>query len=116
MLKNFTPGFHTQNLQYPVAHSQRSSETCWPMSPRTRSKQSSYMVSTKMSPHNVCLPLIGRVTAIRRAGSRLAFVDIVQDGHRVQTMCNVQRLDGENAASGFADLFRTFRRGDNLRT
>ena len=57
---------------------------------------------------------IGRISSFRIASKKLLFLDIVQDGHKVQGVCDLSRL---NAFSGvFAQKFRDFyhliRRGD----
>ncbi|KAJ5807762.1 hypothetical protein N7474_009031 [Penicillium riverlandense] len=53
----------------------------------------------------------GRIRTYRLAGSKLIFFDIVQDGHKLQVMCNQRRLDGVEPEQ-FKRLFRLLRRGD----
>ncbi|OJJ39665.1 hypothetical protein ASPWEDRAFT_37482 [Aspergillus wentii DTO 134E9] len=53
----------------------------------------------------------GRIRTYRLAGSKLIFFDIVQDGHKVQVMCNQRRLDGVSPQD-FKKLYRLLRRGD----
>ncbi|KAL2868826.1 putative lysyl-tRNA synthetase [Aspergillus lucknowensis] len=53
----------------------------------------------------------GRVRTYRLAGSKLVFFDIVQDGHKVQIMCNFRRLDGATPHT-FRQFYRLLRRGD----
>ncbi|PLB46675.1 lysyl-tRNA synthetase [Aspergillus steynii IBT 23096] len=53
----------------------------------------------------------GRVRTSRLAGSKLIFFDLVQNGHKVQAMCNLRLLDGITPA-GFKKLYRLLRRGD----
>ncbi|PKX89514.1 putative lysyl-tRNA synthetase [Aspergillus novofumigatus IBT 16806] len=53
----------------------------------------------------------GRIRAYRLAGSKLIFFDIFQDGHKVQVMCNIRKLDGV-APDAFKRFYRLLRRGD----
>lgn len=57
------------------------------------------------------LRLIGRIRTYRLAGSKLIFFDIIQDGHKVQVMCNQRRLDGVSPEQ-FKGFYRLLRRGD----
>ena len=57
------------------------------------------------------LRLVGRVRTSRLAGSKLIFFDLVQNGHKVQAMCNLRLLEGITPA-GFKKLYRLLRRGD----
>ncbi|THC97626.1 hypothetical protein EYZ11_002916 [Aspergillus tanneri] len=50
-------------------------------------------------------------TTARLAGSKLIFFDIFQNGHKVQIMCNLRRLEG-TTPEGFKRLYRLLRRGD----
>jgi lysyl-tRNA synthetase class 2 len=54
---------------------------------------------------------VGRIRTYRLAGSKLIFFDLVQDGHKVQIMCNQRRLDGVPPET-FKKLYRLLRRGD----
>ncbi|GIK02328.1 hypothetical protein Aspvir_006377 [Aspergillus viridinutans] len=56
---------------------------------------------------------IGRIRAYRLAGSKLIFFDIFQDGHKVQVMCNIRKLDGV-APDAFKRFYRLLRRGDTF--
>ncbi|KAL4911977.1 hypothetical protein BDW62DRAFT_195728 [Aspergillus aurantiobrunneus] len=53
----------------------------------------------------------GRIRTYRLAGNKLIFFDIVQDGHKVQIMCNLRQLDGVSPDT-FKRFFRVLRRGD----
>ncbi|KAJ9488912.1 hypothetical protein VN97_g4380 [Penicillium thymicola] len=53
----------------------------------------------------------GRIRTYRLAGSKLIFFDIVQDGHKVQVMCNKRRLDSVSPED-FKKFYRLLRRGD----
>ncbi|KAJ5636746.1 uncharacterized protein N7484_010059 [Penicillium longicatenatum] len=53
----------------------------------------------------------GRIRTYRLAGSKLSFFDIVQDGHKVQVMCNKGQLQGIES-SQFKTFNRLLRRGD----
>ncbi|KAF9889933.1 hypothetical protein FE257_006807 [Aspergillus nanangensis] len=53
----------------------------------------------------------GRIRTYRLAGSKLMFFDIVQDGHKLQAMCNLRQLDGISSQE-FKQLYRLLRRGD----
>ncbi|KAL2003328.1 hypothetical protein VTN02DRAFT_4238 [Thermoascus thermophilus] len=53
----------------------------------------------------------GRIRTYRLAGSKLLFFDIVQDGHKVQVMCNQRLLSGVTP-DRFKQLYRLLRRGD----
>ncbi|KAE8345359.1 hypothetical protein BDV24DRAFT_125870 [Aspergillus arachidicola] len=53
----------------------------------------------------------GRIRTYRLAGSKLIFFDIVQNGHKVQVMCNLRQLPGITP-DAFKKLYRLLRRGD----
>ncbi|KAL4806891.1 hypothetical protein BDV18DRAFT_138406 [Aspergillus unguis] len=53
----------------------------------------------------------GRVRVSRLAGNKLIFFDIIQDGHKVQIMCNLKRLEGVDREA-FKKFYRVLRRGD----
>ncbi|KAJ5477508.1 Lysine--tRNA ligase [Penicillium diatomitis] len=53
----------------------------------------------------------GRIRTYRLAGSKLIFFDIVQDGHKVQVMCNKRQLANVDG-SEFKKFYRLLRRGD----
>ncbi|CDM26443.1 hypothetical protein DTO013E5_4820 [Penicillium roqueforti] len=53
----------------------------------------------------------GRIRTYRLAGSKLIFFDIVQDGHKVQVMCNKRRLENVSPED-FKKFYRLLRRGD----
>lgn len=57
------------------------------------------------------LSIGGRIRTYRLAGSKLIFFDIVQDGHKVQVMCNQRLLSGVTPEK-FKQLYRLLRRGD----
>lgn len=54
---------------------------------------------------------VGRIRTYRLAGSKLLFFDLVQDGYKIQIMCNQRRLDGVSPEE-FKGLYRRLRRGD----
>ncbi|KAJ5444371.1 Lysine--tRNA ligase [Penicillium daleae] len=53
----------------------------------------------------------GRIRTYRLAGSKLIFFDIVQDGCKVQVMCNKRQLEGIEGPE-FKKFYRLLRRGD----
>ncbi|KAH0564946.1 hypothetical protein GP486_001666 [Trichoglossum hirsutum] len=57
--------------------------------------------------------LRGRVYSSRIAGSRLVFFDLVQDGHHVQVLCNLRKIDPLGMSiEEFKQFYRILRRGD----
>ena len=53
--------------------------------------------------------------SIRRAGSKLVFLDLLQDGDRVQVLCNLRLLiESGVSAHDFRKFFHALRRGDIL--
>lgn len=58
------------------------------------------------------LSFVGRVYSIRTAGSKLMFLDIVQDGSRLQVICNIGKLDGSQHIVPFKLFRRVVKRGD----
>ncbi|MCJ1286787.1 hypothetical protein MMC26_006133 [Xylographa opegraphella] len=61
------------------------------------------------------ISLQGRVNAIRVAGSKLVFFDLVQDGQHVQSLCNYQVLSEAGVTiEEFKRFYQTIRRGDIL--
>lgn len=56
--------------------------------------------------------LRGRVLRCRVAGKSLAFFDIMQDGQKVQVVCNFNRLRSGIESSQFRDFFKQIQRGD----
>lgn len=58
--------------------------------------------------------LHGRVHSIRRAGSKLVFIDIVSEFKRVQGLVNIGRLEDVDVEQ-FKNLARLLRRGDHIR-
>ena len=53
----------------------------------------------------------GRVAAKRSAGKRLFFVDIVENGQKVQALCNFRQVEGVTL-QGFKSAFQQLQRGD----
>ncbi|KAJ5455354.1 hypothetical protein N7475_010475 [Penicillium sp. IBT 31633x] len=53
----------------------------------------------------------GRIRTYRLAGSKLIFFDVVQDGHKIQVMCNKRRLESVSPEE-FKKFYRLLRRGD----
>ncbi|RDL33139.1 Class II aaRS and biotin synthetase [Venustampulla echinocandica] len=58
----------------------------------------------------------GRITSVRVFGSSLVFVDIVEDGHRVQGVCNFSEIGIFNSLDKkqFELFVKTARRGDYI--
>ncbi|KAI9837082.1 MAG: hypothetical protein M1819_000731 [Sarea resinae] len=55
----------------------------------------------------------GRVYSSRIAGSKLVFFDLVQDGNRVQGVCDLKKLQSSGASEeDFKQFYRLLRRGD----
>ncbi|TVY13853.1 Lysine--tRNA ligase, partial [Lachnellula arida] len=56
----------------------------------------------------------GRLMSFRMAGSKLIFLDIYQDGHMVQGICNQNDLDAFNGITmkGFRNFWHNLQRGD----
>ena len=61
----------------------------------------------------VVLSTAGRIRSHRLAGSKLVFLDILQNGHKVQVMCNKRLLDGVTM-DHFKKWSRLLRRGDTF--
>ena len=55
--------------------------------------------------------LCGRINSSRASGSKLRFFDFVQEGHKVQILCNQRRMDGV-PPDEFKKAHHIFRRGD----
>jgi hypothetical protein len=61
----------------------------------------------------VKLNMVGRVSSIRLAGSKLAFFDLVQDGQRVQGLCNLGLLSHTGVTpQEYKRFYQKLRRGD----
>ncbi|KAL8948023.1 MAG: hypothetical protein Q9222_005754 [Ikaeria aurantiellina] len=59
------------------------------------------------------LTWVGRVKSIRVAGTGLAFLDLVQEGHTVQGLCILRTIDPSGSSvSSFREFYRKARRGD----
>jgi lysyl-tRNA synthetase class 2 len=60
------------------------------------------------------LIVLGRLYSSRIAGTKLAFLDVVQDGNRVQGLVNLRRLQTEDdvQAEQFKEFYHLARRGD----
>ena len=59
------------------------------------------------------LRLLGRVNSVRVAGSKLVFFDLLQEGHRVQGLCNFRLLSEASVTPRrFRKFYQTLRRGD----
>lgn len=57
--------------------------------------------------------LSGRIQAFRIAGSKLVFIDIAQEGHSVQGVCDFGRIQKNNPdPEGFNKFVRSMRKGD----
>jgi lysyl-tRNA synthetase class II len=59
------------------------------------------------------LTYLGRIYSFRIGGSKLAFIDIVQDGYKVQGLCNLAKLEALGVADReFREFLHIARRGD----
>lgn len=56
---------------------------------------------------------VGRIRSYRLAGSKLIFFDIIQNGSKLQAMCNLRQLADVTPAK-FKQLYRLLRRGDSF--
>lgn len=57
--------------------------------------------------------MLGRVRSVRTLGSKLLFVDIERDSHRLQIMIEVKKLENyEDALEPFRNFKRIVGRGD----
>ncbi|KAK0747761.1 hypothetical protein B0T21DRAFT_279178 [Apiosordaria backusii] len=56
--------------------------------------------------------LRGRVESVRRAGSKLVFIDIRSEFENVQGLCNLGKLVDGTTGAGLKDLARLLNRGD----
>ncbi|RDW87647.1 lysine--tRNA ligase [Coleophoma crateriformis] len=55
----------------------------------------------------------GRLTSARISGSKLVFLDIIQDGHRIQAICSLAKLEASGVTADiFRNFYHIFRRGD----
>ncbi|KAL8678060.1 MAG: hypothetical protein Q9186_005555 [Xanthomendoza sp. 1 TL-2023] len=62
---------------------------------------------------DIIIRINGRVKSVRKFGSSLFFIDLVQDGQSVQGVCNVAIMSQSGlSATEFTDLFRRIQRGD----
>lgn len=57
------------------------------------------------------LRIVGRIRSSRASGNKLRFFDFFQDGHKVQILCNLHRMDGVSSDE-FKKSHHIFRRGD----
>lgn len=56
---------------------------------------------------------LGRVNSLRLSGSKLLFIDLIQEGNRLQGLCNLARLSSAGiGASQFTDFAHGIGRGD----
>ena len=59
------------------------------------------------------LMLPGRIHTFRVAGSKLIFIDLSQNGHRVQGVCNFEKIKNQDVDLEEIRRFtRSLRRGD----
>ncbi|KAL2383030.1 hypothetical protein RJZ90_002915 [Blastomyces dermatitidis] len=57
--------------------------------------------------------IYGRIQSTRIAGSKLIFLDLVQNGRKVQILCNQRHLDGTGVTpEKFKQFYHLLRRGD----
>ncbi|KAI4216671.1 MAG: hypothetical protein LQ351_001160 [Letrouitia transgressa] len=62
---------------------------------------------------NVEVLVRGRVNSLRLSGSKLLFIDLIQEGNRLQGLCNLARLSSAGiGASQFTDFAHGIGRGD----
>ncbi|KAL9607945.1 MAG: hypothetical protein Q9167_007196, partial [Letrouitia subvulpina] len=62
---------------------------------------------------NIEVLVRGRVNSLRLSGSKLLFIDLVQEGHRVQGLCNLAKLSYAGiSTTQFTDFAHSIRRGD----
>ncbi|PGH32386.1 lysine-tRNA ligase [[Emmonsia] crescens] len=61
--------------------------------------------------------IYGRIQSARIAGSKLIFLDLVQNGRKVQVLCNQRRLDAMGVTpEKFKQFYHLLRRGDVFST
>ena len=61
------------------------------------------------------LRLSGRLQSFRVAGPKLVFIDLLQEGHVVQGLCNFRGLEDTGVTEqGFKVFYHKLRRGDIL--
>lgn len=58
------------------------------------------------------ITLCGRIESIRRAGSKLVFIDLKGEFEHVQGLCNLGKLVDGTTAGGLKNLTRLLNRGD----
>ncbi len=57
--------------------------------------------------------LLGRINAIRTASSKLVFVDVIQNGHQIQVLCDYSQLSSTGVTlQEFKDFYKNLNRGD----
>ncbi|RDW43958.1 tRNA synthetases class II-domain-containing protein [Yarrowia lipolytica] len=67
---------------------------------------------TLENPHPSHVTVRGRVTKLRRASKGLVFMDLVQDGIKVQTVVKKHAMDPELSKQEFQEKIEAFRPGD----
>lgn len=55
---------------------------------------------------------LGRIHAFRIAGPKLVFLDIVQDNHKVQGVCDFSELGQSVSIDDFSSFYHMLRKGD----
>lgn len=59
------------------------------------------------------LHIVGRLQSVRRASSRLVFLDLTGEFEHVQAMCNFRKLEPTGLGlDAFKDFSKLLRRGD----
>lgn len=110
----------TPTLEYQPTRARSASRSFAPattiLNPTRSSRRtvSSFRVCRDFSPWqkaSMYLDVVGRIRSYRLAGSKLIFFDLVQDGVKVQAMCN-KRLLADVSQEKFKEFYRLLRRGD----
>jgi lysyl-tRNA synthetase class 2 len=59
------------------------------------------------------LHLVGRLQSVRRASSKLVFLDLTGEFEHIQAMCNFRKLEPTGVdLNAFKDVSKLLRRGD----
>lgn len=56
----------------------------------------------------------GRISSFRIAGSKLLFLDIIQNNYKVQGVCELSNLGQNTSIDDFSKFYHMLRRGDHL--
>ncbi|OBT52943.1 lysyl-tRNA synthetase [Pseudogymnoascus sp. 24MN13] len=95
-------------LKYPRIQPDRNAISC------AEFKKRYAVLNPEESRESDNVTLRGRLYSSRIAGTKLAFLDVVQDGNRVQGLVNLRRLQNEDdvQAEQFKEFYHLARRGD----